>query len=40
MTLILMAGMTSSVVDVKGTSFHGEIEDGEEIHVEAPRGFE
>ena len=40
MTLMLMAGWVSSVVNVEGEFLHGNIEDNEEIHMEAPKGFE
>ena len=40
MTLMLMASMISAVVDIKGAFFCGDTEDGEEIHMEVPRGFE
>ena len=40
MSLVLMAGMTLTVVDVKGAFIHGDIEDGEEIDMEVPRGSE
>ena len=35
-----MTGMTLAVVDVKGAFLHGNIEDNEVIHMEAPKGFE
>ena len=40
MTLMLMAGMTLAVVDVKGALLHGYIEDNKEIHMEVPKRFE
>jgi hypothetical protein len=38
--LMVMADMLAHVVDVKGAFLHGEIEDGEIIHMKAPQGFE
>ena len=34
MSLMLLTGMTSAVVDIKGEFLHGDIEDNEEIHME------
>ena len=39
-TLMLMAGWVSSVVDVKGAFLHGDIEDNKVIHMEVPKGSE
>ena len=39
-TLMLMAGWSAYVVDVKGAFLHGEFEDGEEIYMKVPKGFE
>eukprot|EP00957_Ditylum_brightwellii_P056072 4249605-Ditylum_brightwellii.AAC.1 len=35
-----MAGWCGHIVDVKGAFLHGDIEDGEEIYMEVPQGFE
>jgi len=39
-TLMLMAGWTAYIVDVKSAFLHGDFEDGEKIHMEVPNGFE
>jgi len=38
-TLMLMAGWTAYIVDVKGAFLHGDFEDGEKIYMEVPKGF-
>ena len=38
-TLLLMAGWTAYIVDVKGAFLHGDFEDGEKIYMEVPKGF-
>ena len=40
LTLMLMGDMTAEVVDVKGAFLKGDIEDGEEIHMKIPQGWE
>ena len=40
LTIMIMAGWAASVVDVKGAFLHGEFEDGEEIYMEVPEGWE
>ena len=38
LTLILMAGWTAEVVDVRGAFLHGQFTDGERVYMEVPRG--
>jgi hypothetical protein len=38
--LMLMAGWYAEVLDVKGAFLHGLFEDGEQMHMEIPEGFE
>ena len=38
LTLMLMADWTAEVVDVKGAFLHGQLTDGERVHMEVPRG--
>jgi len=38
-TLMLMAGWTAYIVDVKGAFLHGDFEDGEKIYMEVPKVF-
>ena len=40
MILMIMAGWYAEILDVKGAFLHGEFEDGEEIYMEVPQGFE
>ena len=40
LVLMLMAGMTAEVVDVKGAFLKGDIEKGQEIHMYVPEGWE
>ena len=40
LTMMIMAGYTATVVDVKGAFLHGEFQDGEEIYMKVPQGFE
>ena len=40
LVIMLMAGWTANVVDVKGAFLHGRFTDGEEIFMKIPRGFE
>ena len=39
LTLMLMAGWTAEVVDVKGAFLHGHFTDGEQVYMEVPRGW-
>ena len=39
-TLMLMGGMTVEVIDVWGAFLKGDIEDGQEIHMTIPQGWE
>ena len=38
--LMLMAGWTARLVDVRGAFLHGSFDNGEEIYTEVPQGFE
>lgn len=40
LTLMLMAGWIGNVVDVKGAFLHGEFNEGEEIYMKVPQGWE
>ena len=39
LTLMLMAGWTAEVVDVRGASLHGQFTDGERVYMKVPRGW-
>jgi hypothetical protein len=38
--LIIIVDWQGQIVDVKGTSLHGEFKDGKAIYMKVPRGFE
>ena len=40
LTIMLAAGWVASVVDVKGAFLHGQFQDGEEIYMKIPQGWE
>ena len=40
MVLMLMAGWTAKLVDIKGAFLHGEFDNNEKIYTEVPQGFE
>jgi hypothetical protein len=40
MTIMIMAGWVTNVVDVKGSFLHGEFTDDKEIYMEVPQGWE
>ena len=40
LTLMLMAGWTARVVDVKGAFLHGKFDSGEKIYMKVPQGME
>ncbi len=40
LVLMVMGNMMAHIVDVKGAFLHGEFEDGENVYMTIPRGFE
>jgi hypothetical protein len=40
LVLMIMAGWVGEILDVQGAFLHGEFDQGEEIHMEVPQGFE
>ena len=40
LTLILMGAMKAEVMDIKGAFLKGEVEDGEELWMKIPQGWE
>ncbi len=40
LTIMLAAGWVASVVDVKGAFFHKQFQDGKEIYMKIPQGWE
>jgi hypothetical protein len=40
LVLMIMAGWVGEILDIQGAFLHGEFDQGEEIHMEVPQGFE
>ena len=40
LVLVLMAGWWAEILDARGAFSHGEFEEGQEVHMDAPQGFE